>query len=78
MVIDLILDRKYGAKYKAREFYTDMMRYHDIFPEITEPILSALDGGTEKDVKRELCKYIREQGYNEGICGYINSVTWLL
>lgn len=78
MVIDLILDRKYGAKYKAREFYTDMMRYHDIFPEITEPILSALDGGTEKDVKRELSNYIQEQGYSVKICDYINSVGWLL
>ena len=41
------------------------------------PIAQALDGGTNSDVQRELCKYIDEQGYNPAIKNWINSVAWV-
>jgi hypothetical protein len=28
-------------------------------------------------VKRELCKYIKDNEYNMELCEYINSVNWL-
>lgn len=86
MIIDLILDRKENAnkvvrdgklyitpEYNAKRFYNDVAGYE----EIGYGIGDALDGGEEKDVKRELCNYIKENGYNEAICDYINSVNWL-
>jgi hypothetical protein len=78
MVIDKILDRKEGLiNYKPKQFYNDIMDYYPIFPDIIEPIADALDNGTEKDVKKALCKYILKQQYNEDICIYIKSVNWL-
>ena len=83
MIIDLILDRKYnlqeGVKsYNAHDFYMDCMDYNDIFDGIADGITRAMDGGTETDVKRELCKYILKNGYNTEICDFIKSVEWLL
>ena len=65
MIIDLILDRKegYGTPYNTREG-TDYK------------ISRALDGGSEKDVKKALCEYVMGE-YNPKICNYINSVSWL-
>lgn len=90
MIIDLILDREKGfhsiikggrifreKEYHAKTFYNNVMQYHEAFPEIVEPIAEALDNGEEKDVKRELNKYIIEQEYNPEICIYINSVNWI-
>lgn len=77
MIIDLILDRKDGAKYSPREFYFAVLEYRDIWPELSDPITKALDGGTEKDIKRALCDYVLTQGYNPEICDYINRVSWL-
>jgi len=77
MIIDLILNRKDGQKYSAREFYHDVMGYADIWPSLANPITRAMDGGEEDDVQRELCKYVTSQGYNPDICDYIRSVKWL-
>ena len=79
MVIDLILDRKDNAEYdgidtyNAHDFYIGCLRYGPIADGIT----NAMDYGSETDVKRELCKYIIKNEYNEKICDYINSVKWL-
>lgn len=73
MVIDLILDRKDGFKYSPEGFYRDAMEYGEISDEITR----AMDAGTEEDVKKALCDYVIANGYNQDICDYINSVTWL-
>jgi len=77
MIIDLILDRKDGKEYNAKRFYNDIMICYCSFPDIALPIADALDSGKEEDVKRELKKYIKEQGYNSNIVEYINSVDWL-
>lgn len=78
MIIDLILDRKVEAKeYSPRSFYNDLMQYYYVFPQIVEPIATALEGGNEQDIKYELCKYVKDQEYNKSICDYIKSVNWL-
>ena len=77
MIIDLILDRRGGVAYDPQQFYFDVLEYREIWPELSDPITRALDGGTEEDVKRELCKYVTENGYSPEICDYINSVSWL-
>ena len=74
MIIDLILDRKDGHEYKAKEFYDNVMAYEE---GTDYKISRALDGGTEKDVKKALCDYIINNDYNPKICNYINRVTWL-
>lgn len=71
MIIDLILDRKDGVEYSPRKFYNEVTNYLNL------DIAEALDNGTEEDVKRELCFYIIEGGYNPDLCEYINSVNWL-
>lgn len=73
MIIDLILDRRDGGFYTAERFYHDVMAYG----EIGHGIARALDSGTNKDVKRELCAYIDAQEYNPEIKEYINLITWL-
>ena len=73
MIIDLILDRKDGDPYSPRQFYFDCLRYGEIGHGITR----AMDGGTEQDVKAELCAYIHENEYNPAICEYVKSVDWL-
>lgn len=77
MIIDLILDRKDGQPYNAREFYNDVMQYAETWPELANPITRAMDEGDENDVRRELCAYIDGQEYNPAIKEYINSVQWL-
>ena len=83
MIIDLILDRKDNAEfngidtYNAHDFYIECMEYNGIFKGIADGITSAMDYGTEEDIKKELCNYIINNGYNEKICDYINSVSWL-
>ena len=74
MIVDLILDRKGGSSYKAKEFYDDVMAYEE---GTDYKISRALDGGTEEDVKKALCDYIINNEYNPKICNYINKVTWL-
>ena len=77
MIIDLILDRKDGVKYNAREFYQGVMGYGEIWPDLADPITRAMDGGEEEDVQRELCNYVTSQDYNPDICNYIRSVKWI-
>lgn len=73
MIVDLILDRKDGHPYRAKEFYDNVMAYEE---GTDYDISRALDGGTEKDVKKALCDYIMGS-YNPKICNYINKVQWL-
>ena len=71
MVIDYILDRKDGYGYDVKEFYDVCMAYEEF------DIARALDGGTEKDVKKALCDYVIYNDYPKSICKYINSENWL-
>lgn len=77
MIVDLILDRKAGDRYSPTDFYSSVLEYRDIWPELSDPITRAMDGGTEADVRRELCAYIDNAGYNPEIKDYINRVNWL-
>lgn len=77
MIIDLILDRKDGCPYSPKDFYKEVQEYGEIFGNVAWNITRAMDEGTEQDIKKELCRYITEQGYNPNICDYINSVNWL-
>ena len=83
MIIDLILDRRddiengYIDTYNAHDFYMECMGYNSIFYGIADEITKAMDGGTEEDIKRELCMYILKGGYNTEICEFINGVNWL-
>ena len=64
MIIDLILDRKDGVEYDPKEFYTQVREYEEEFNNRYDDISRALDSGTEKDVKKALCHYIKNNGYN--------------
>ena len=75
MIIDLILDRKDGDEYDAKKFYNQVAGYESSGNSF--PISRAMDGGTESDIKRELCAYIDQNDYNPEIKNYINSVSWL-
>ena len=82
MIINLILDRKYALEndvkgYNVHDFYMECMGYNSTFYGIADGILQAMDGGTEENVKNELCLYILRNGYNSDICDFINSVEWL-
>lgn len=76
MVIDMILDRMDGAKYSPFDFYRYALAESDIF-DVFDGLTKAMVSCSEEDVKRELKKYIIEQGYNPEICNYIDSVSWL-
>lgn len=79
MIIDLILDRKDGVEYNPHEFYNKVRKYESYnmssLPDNTISI--AMDYGTNEDVKKVLCEYIIEGGYNPKICDYINSQQWI-
>ena len=75
MIVDMILDRKYGCvPYDAARSMKYMYDEATIFG-MTE-LARALDGGTEEDVKRELCNYIDNEGYRPSIKTYINRHNW--
>ena len=76
MLIDLILDRKEGLKYRPENFKRDVLYYVDVFP-CYKPVAKAILGGKETDVKRELCRYIDREGYNPEIKSYVQDVRWL-
>lgn len=76
MIIDLILDRKDGAIFRAWEFGNEIADYAEIF-DFAKPIRDAIANENEEATKKALCEYVREQGYNEQICEYINSVNWV-
>ena len=73
MVIDKILDRKEGEAYTSRGFYTEMTQYGLR----GRAIAGAMDSGTEQDVKRELCDYLRRGDYPTSLIIYVCSVNWL-
>lgn len=77
MIIDLILDRKDGEKYKSDAFYSELVEYEDVWPELACPIVNAMNNGSEQEVRNELCNYIQRCGYDAELCEYINSVKWL-
>ena len=76
MIIDLILDRKFGYGYNAHNFYCNVMRYNDVLG-VGGNIAAAMDYGEEKDVREALADYIIKNQYNPAIVNYINSVNWL-
>ncbi len=75
MLIDLILDRRAGDRYSAKEMY-DYCNEEYIALGWYKDVVYAMDYGTEKDVKKALCDYIMGE-YNPEICDYVNSVNWL-
>ena len=77
MIIDLILDRKDGEQYTVKEFLQGVKRYSGTWPEMCKPIIEAFESGQDINVKRQLCLYIDNQGYNPKIKDYINGVNWL-
>ncbi len=80
MIIDLILDRKDGEQYNAKDFYNRVMEYQNITPDASNAIGDALDGGLNQDVAYQLVKYTIDNGYDNidgDICKYINSQNWL-
>lgn len=76
MIIDLILDRKDGAKYDKVLFVFEVNDYGETWPELAGPILEAFRTKMEQIVKHALCGYVLNAGYNPEICDYINSVKW--
>lgn len=74
MIVDAILDRKDGHPYDE-----DVLKY--MYDEAIHfrfwNLARAIDSGTEKDIKRELCNYIDDNDYNPAIKKYINKVDWL-
>ena len=74
MIIDAILDRKYGIEYTR-----ESMRY--IYDEATmfgyDELARALDGGSNADIIRELCKYIDDNNYNPEIKKYVKANNWV-
>ena len=83
MIIDLILDRKdheewFGEDlYSALDFYHEVCRYSGSAMGAFDYISLAMDYGTEKDVRKALCRYIDDNEYDEKIKDYINSRDWL-
>lgn len=77
MLVDFILDRRDGIEYDPRELYDYCNEMGAIFGDSYWNVARALDGGTNEDIRLELCAYILGGGYNPQICDYINSVDWL-
>jgi|DEB0MinimDraft_6_1074348.scaffolds.fasta_scaffold47472_1 hypothetical protein len=75
MIIDEILEAKEG-RYNARDFY-EYVSESEAFFNSEWPISRAMDGGTNKDVQRELCAYIDKNGYNPEIKTFVNGFTWV-
>jgi hypothetical protein len=87
MIIDLILDRKndietFNELYNTKTFYNEVLGYAEMFGcdsanNIAFKITKAMDEGTEEEVRHQLCSYVKDYGYNDDICNFINSVEWL-
>lgn len=77
MIIDLILDRKDGDYYDAISFYNNVIGYEKS-SNIGNSISKAFKSGKERNVKQALIDYIDENGYNNSIKKYIQSVDWLV
>ena len=76
MIIDCILDRKDGFGYSAKGFY-DYLLESVVDRNHADMISRAMDYGKNKDVQEALCKYILENGYDDGICNYVRRTNWL-
>lgn len=76
MIVDLILDRKDGVPYNAKETYHYITECESLFNK-DYPISRAFDMGTNEDVQKALSKYITDEGYNSKIIEYIKSVDWV-
>lgn len=80
MIIDIILNRhddeRDGLPYDPRTFYREIAEWSDLNPR-ADLITRAMDGGTEDDVRRELCAYIDANDYNPEIKYWINSRRWI-
>lgn len=77
MIIDLILDRKDGDYYDATSFYNNVIGYEKS-SNIGNSISKAFKSGKERNVKQALIDYIDENGYNNSVKKYIQSVDWLV
>lgn len=81
MIIDVILDRRGYEKKDGDLGWWNREHLRDIYDYAMEfgfhDLARAVDGGTEQDIRRELCRYIDTQKYNPGIKKYIRSVKWL-
>lgn len=65
MIIDLILDRKDGKEYVPGDFYTGVMGYLDVFPEIVIPI---------GEYSRDICDYIKSVKWLEKDAEKLNPI----
>ena len=72
MIIDRILDRYDGAAYDPKSFY----HYCNGLSYYGDKIASAMDYGTENDVRAAIAEYISGE-YNPLIIAYVYSVNWL-
>lgn len=82
MLIDTILDRRaaYNDGFADSDIYgyeqfRDMYEYATFFG--LDYLASAIDGGTEDDIRRALCRYI-DEGYNPSIKDFIGKVNWVV
>lgn len=76
MIIDRILDRKFGEPYDAKGFY-EYCNEEEQFFNLGTHIAETMDNGTNEQVQAELCRYIINCEYNPEICDYIKSVEWI-
>ena len=81
MIIDVILDRRAYEREDKNFGWYDERQFRDLYDYATsfgfDYLASAIDGGTEKDVKTALCRYIDENGYRPSIKRYVRSVEWI-
>lgn len=75
MIIDIILDRKDGAIDYAPETHFKAIYAYATDAGMIE-LATAVDGGTEDDVKAALMRYITVCGYPLELLDYITSVRW--
>lgn len=79
MIIDAILDRRADNKEGKDSWTAENLRY--VYDEAMffkfDYLSRAIDGGTEKDVKDALCRYIDENEYRPSIKRYVRSVEWI-
>ena len=77
MIIDLILDRKDGQTYNARDFYFSVMGYREDVPEAADAITRAMDADDESWTRYAICAYIVMNGYPAELCAWVNGRRWL-
>ena len=74
MIIDTILDRRAANRYTLRDM--EYMYKEATLFQMTS-LARALDSGNNKDIQKELCKYIDKGMYNPECKNYVNSVNWV-